>query len=40
MQLKPEWKFMDQFVVRELQRSLVNATLELDTDSDLEKASG
>lgn len=31
---------MDQFVVREVQRSLVNATLALDTDSDLEKATG
>lgn len=31
---------MDQFIVRELQRSIANTTLELDTISDLETSTG
>lgn len=31
---------MDQFVVRELQRSLANSTLEQDPVSELEKSAG
>lgn len=39
-QVEPEWKIMDQFVVRELQRSLANATLECGTISALERSAG